>query len=145
MRANGQLRRRPRASPWLAGGLVIAGLVLFATLIDSVELALLLWALTVIGFVAIRYRANTSDSSNPASDAREQAEAREVAAIPRQRSRYPTVMTGLEAAKLLRISPNELIAAIRDGQLPGNRIGDHWRIRTESLMTWLDGPPVERG
>jgi excisionase family DNA binding protein len=51
-------------------------------------------------------------------------------------------MTLDEAADLLRVDTPAVIAAIRSGQMPGNQIGDHWRIRTEALLTWLDGPYV---
>jgi len=49
------------------------------------------------------------------------------------------VLTDAEAADLLRVDQATIITAIQGGELPGNRIGGHWRIRTESLLAWLDG------
>ncbi len=49
------------------------------------------------------------------------------------------VLIDAEAADLLRVDQATIITAIQGGELPGNRIGVHWRIRTESLLTWLDG------
>jgi excisionase family DNA binding protein len=50
------------------------------------------------------------------------------------------VLTADEAAQFLRVDPADVVAAISSGRFPGNRIGEHWRIRTDSLLTWLDGP-----
>lgn len=49
------------------------------------------------------------------------------------------VLTEAEAADLLRVDVDSIVTAIESGELPGNRIGANWRIRTESLLAWLDG------
>jgi excisionase family DNA binding protein len=50
------------------------------------------------------------------------------------------VLTAEEVASVLRVDIGLVIASISKGELPGNRIGRHWRIDQVALMRWLRGP-----
>lgn len=56
------------------------------------------------------------------------------------------VLTAAEVASLLRVEASVVVAAISDGELPGNRIGIHWRVDHGALVRWLQGgyPAVQR-
>jgi excisionase family DNA binding protein len=49
------------------------------------------------------------------------------------------VLTAEEAALLLRVDVDVIIVAIGNGELPGNRIGSHWRVDQNALVRWLQG------
>lgn len=49
------------------------------------------------------------------------------------------VLTAAEVATMLRVEVHEIITAIRSGELPGNRIGSHWRVDQDALTRWLQG------
>jgi excisionase family DNA binding protein len=49
------------------------------------------------------------------------------------------VLTADEAASVLRVEAEEIITAISNGELPGNRIGRHWRVDQGALTRWLQG------
>src|SRR5262249_3208591 len=49
------------------------------------------------------------------------------------------VFTVAEAASVLRVDVNVIVTAISSGELPGNRIGNHWRIDQDALRRWLQG------
>jgi excisionase family DNA binding protein len=49
------------------------------------------------------------------------------------------VLTAAEVASLLRVDIDTIILAIDSGELPGNRIGSHWRVDQDSLVRWLQG------
>jgi hypothetical protein len=51
----------------------------------------------------------------------------------------PVVLTAKEAASLLQVPEDELVAAIRAGLVPGNHVGDRWRCSAGALHMWLDG------
>jgi excisionase family DNA binding protein len=42
-----------------------------------------------------------------------------------------------EAAAYLRIHPKTAIRRARKGQLPGFRLGKHWRFRQSDLEAWV--------
>ena len=44
-----------------------------------------------------------------------------------------------EVAALLRLRPEQVVARVGDGDLPGRRFGDEWRFSKEAVMRWLDG------
>jgi excisionase family DNA binding protein len=50
------------------------------------------------------------------------------------------VLTPGEAAVLLRIGEEDLLAAAERGDLPGRRIGEEWRFAREALLAWLGAP-----
>jgi excisionase family DNA binding protein len=49
----------------------------------------------------------------------------------------PEVLTAAEAAALLRVDADELVAAADRGELPGRRIGAQWRFSRAALLAWL--------
>jgi excisionase family DNA binding protein len=51
----------------------------------------------------------------------------------------PDVLTPAQAAELLQVSEEELLALAADGSLPGRRIGDKWRFSRPALIAWLAG------
>jgi excisionase family DNA binding protein len=51
----------------------------------------------------------------------------------------PAVMTPSEAAGLLKVSEEDVIAAIDAGDLKARKIGNAYRISSEALETFLAG------
>jgi excisionase family DNA binding protein len=49
------------------------------------------------------------------------------------------VLTAEEVASVLRVDLDLVITSISNGELPGNRIGSHWRIDQRALVQWLQG------
>jgi excisionase family DNA binding protein len=49
----------------------------------------------------------------------------------------PEILTATEAATLLRVDADELVAAADRGELPGRRIGTQWRFSRAALLAWL--------
>jgi excisionase family DNA binding protein len=47
------------------------------------------------------------------------------------------VLTAAEVASVLRVDIDTIIGAISNGDLPGNRIGNQWRVDYEALVRWL--------
>ena len=54
-------------------------------------------------------------------------------------SSAPDVLTLNEAAKLLRVGPDELKGMAARNQIPSRRIGARWRFNRTALMAWLNG------
>lgn len=46
-----------------------------------------------------------------------------------------------DLAGLLHVSPGTVYRLVREGQLPGVRVGGQWRFRREDCEGWLDGRP----
>jgi excisionase family DNA binding protein len=51
----------------------------------------------------------------------------------------PDVMTPSEAAAILRVSEEDVVAAITDGSLKAKKLGSAYRISKESLEAFLKG------
>jgi excisionase family DNA binding protein len=51
----------------------------------------------------------------------------------------PEVLTPAQAAALLQVDEEAVLALAEDGRLPGRRIGDEWRFGRAALVAWLDG------
>ena len=49
------------------------------------------------------------------------------------------VLTATEVAAVLRVDTDVITTAISNGELPGNRVGDHWRVEQGALARWLQG------
>jgi len=49
----------------------------------------------------------------------------------------PDVLTPAQAAELLQVSEDEVLALAEAGTLPGRRIGEHWRFSRPALIAWL--------
>jgi excisionase family DNA binding protein len=58
----------------------------------------------------------------------------ETPAVPELR-----ILTAAEVASMLRVDAGVITKAISDGELPGNRIGSHWRVDQGALTRWLQG------
>lgn len=54
----------------------------------------------------------------------------------------PEVLTVEDAASLLRVPAEDVLALIEQGELPARRIGDRWRLTRTAVLAWLrgDGP-----
>jgi excisionase family DNA binding protein len=51
----------------------------------------------------------------------------------------PEVLTPEQAADLLQVSTEEVVALAEGGTLPGRRIGEQWRFSRPALIDWLAG------
>jgi excisionase family DNA binding protein len=49
------------------------------------------------------------------------------------------ILTAGEVAAVLRVRKDLIVDAIEGGELPGNRIGPHWRVDQALLTRWLYG------
>lgn len=50
---------------------------------------------------------------------------------------FESLLTAVEAARLLQIHPKTLQRMARQGRIPAKRIGDLWRFRASELDAWL--------
>ena len=51
----------------------------------------------------------------------------------------PDVLTPGQAAALLQVDEDAVLALAEAGRLPGRRIGDEWRFARTALVAWLSG------
>jgi excisionase family DNA binding protein len=51
----------------------------------------------------------------------------------------PEVLTPAQAATLLQVDEDAVLALAEEGRLPGRRIGDEWRFARAALVDWLSG------
>jgi excisionase family DNA binding protein len=51
----------------------------------------------------------------------------------------PDVLTPAQAAALLQVDEDAVLALAEAGRLPGRRIGDEWRFARTALVAWLSG------
>jgi excisionase family DNA binding protein len=51
----------------------------------------------------------------------------------------PDVLTPAQAAELLQVTEEQLVALADAGSVPGRRIGDQWRFSRPALIEWLAG------
>jgi excisionase family DNA binding protein len=49
----------------------------------------------------------------------------------------PDVLTPAQAADLLQVPEEEVVALAEAGALPGRRIGEHWRFARRAILRWL--------
>ena len=52
----------------------------------------------------------------------------------------PDVLTPAQAAALLQVDEDAVLALAEEGVLPGRRIGEEWRFARAALVAWLSGP-----
>jgi excisionase family DNA binding protein len=140
----------PGVSPWFLGLIALGALFLLASAYgDDISLVLAGWLATVVivGWLIYGRRMrrwlppdaptpNTIISQGVQPEPPDDISTRR----PSKSIAYPAVMTLDEAADFLRVDAPDVIAEIRSGRMPGNQIGDQWRIRTDALYAWLDGP-----
>jgi excisionase family DNA binding protein len=48
------------------------------------------------------------------------------------------ILTVKEICEILRIHPSTVYKLIRQGKIPGFRIGSEWRFRKDVIMRWMD-------
>jgi excisionase family DNA binding protein len=60
-------------------------------------------------------------------------------------SSFEPLLTPQEAGTLLGIHSKTIVKMARDRQLPGHRIGKHWRFRASSLDGWLSSQITSKG
>jgi excisionase family DNA binding protein len=53
------------------------------------------------------------------------------------------VLTIEELAAYLKIPKSTLYKLVREGKIPSQKIGRHWRFRKGAIDHWLDDPPIE--
>jgi excisionase family DNA binding protein len=53
-----------------------------------------------------------------------------------QRYTMPRVMTLRETSSYLRVHPSTIYKLLRNGELPGFRIGSDWRFNAEEIDRW---------
>ena len=56
----------------------------------------------------------------------------------------PDVLTPGQAAALLQVDEDAVLALAEEGRLPGRRIGDDWRFARAAVVAWLSGPEGEQ-
>ncbi len=52
----------------------------------------------------------------------------------------PEVLTPQQAAALMQVEEDDVLALAEEGRLPGRRIGDGWRFARAALVRWLAEP-----
>jgi excisionase family DNA binding protein len=57
----------------------------------------------------------------------------------------PDVLTPAQAAALLQVDEDAVLALAEEGRLPGRRISDDWRFARAALVAWLSAPGDEEG
>lgn len=57
-------------------------------------------------------------------------------------SELPEVLTPAQAATLLQIDEDTVLALAEEGRLPGRRIGDEWRFARAALVEWVRSGPA---
>ena len=59
-----------------------------------------------------------------------------------RRMKYPDVMTVTELAEFLRLPLSSVYRLVREGVIPGRKVGRHWRFSRKAMEQWL-GYPVD--
>jgi len=47
-------------------------------------------------------------------------------------------MTISDLAEYLQVSKSSLYKLVQSGQIPGQKVGKHWRFRRDAIDRWLD-------
>lgn len=47
-------------------------------------------------------------------------------------------MTIDDLAEYLQVSKSSLYKLVQSGQIPGQKVGKHWRFRRDTIDRWLD-------
>lgn len=53
------------------------------------------------------------------------------------------VLTIKELSAYLKIPKSTLYKLVREGKLPSQKVGRHWRFRKQAIDRWLDKIPAE--
>ncbi|MFW6106652.1 MAG: helix-turn-helix domain-containing protein [bacterium] len=55
----------------------------------------------------------------------------------------PKRVMGIQGlSKYVNVPKSTLYKLAREGKLPGQKVGKHWRFRQETINKWLDGEQV---
>ncbi len=54
-------------------------------------------------------------------------------------AREEDILTVIEVAQFLRVPPSTVYKLARAGELPGSRIGKHWRFVRRDIYNWMHG------
>ena len=54
------------------------------------------------------------------------------------------ILTGKEAAEILRISSRTFLRLVKSGKLPARKVGDQWRVERAELEQWFKNQPVNK-
>lgn len=54
------------------------------------------------------------------------------------------ILTIDELAVYLKISKSTLYKLVREGRVPSQKVGRHWRFRKETIDRWLDKARIEK-
>lgn len=60
--------------------------------------------------------------------------------MPTDRPKKVLGIKGL--SKYINVPKSTLYKLAREGKLPGQKVGKHWRFRQETINKWLDGGQV---
>lgn len=60
-------------------------------------------------------------------------------------ARSREIMTIGELSKYLKIAKSTLYKLSREGRLPGQKVGRHWRFRKETIDKWISNSKGEFG
>jgi excisionase family DNA binding protein len=150
-----------RLSAWLPPSLALVWLATLATLIHNVGITLAAWGATlslVVLVVLMAQRHASRRARTPDNAAAPKAATAQVAGPSSSPAGLPTghgpqtpaavavggsqlqVLTAEEVASVLRVDIGQVISSIAKGELPGNRLGGHWRVDHGALVRWLQGP-----
>lgn len=153
-------------SAWLPPGLALAWLATLATLVHNVAFAVAYWAATVcLAILSLlvaqllqwawrqrqrhrqrRRQRHQSRQASPGGVSSGTATGHLVTtgetasasgAAPAMSELR--VVTAEEVASVLGVEERLVISSIRDGQFPGNQIGNHWLIDEGAVVRWLRG------
>jgi excisionase family DNA binding protein len=53
-------------------------------------------------------------------------------------SRHGIILTVDEIADYLKIPRSTIYKLVREGKIPAQKIGRHWRFRKEAIVHWLE-------
>ena len=57
---------------------------------------------------------------------------------------YGDILTIKELSLYLRISKSTLYKLVREGRIPSQKIGRHWRFRKDAIDRWLEETHMDR-
>ena len=55
------------------------------------------------------------------------------------------ILTVKELCELLRLHPSTVYKLVREGKIPGFRIGNEWRFRRDVIMRWMAEKSISAG
>ena len=57
---------------------------------------------------------------------------------------FGSVLTIEELSEYLKIPKSTLYKLVREGQVPCQKVGRHWRFRKEAIDSWLEENRIEK-